>query len=131
PDNRRPVEYNLLEKSLTELNEINKGVEWKSLWDNRADGKIKTWFIKQFANARKNNPELFNKGRYQPVEVRGALKNYVLAFVREYKREWILVVIPLHTAAMEDGNFIDNTGWSETYISLPLYASSAFNVIKN
>ena len=131
PDNRRPIEYELMEKSLTEFKESANEECLKTLWEHRAGGSIKGWFVKLLAEIRKKNPDLFKHGRYQTVEVGGRLKNNVLAFVREYQREWILVVIPLHTAAMEDENVLDNTGWSETYINLPFYASSALNVLNN
>lgn len=131
PDNRRPIDYELLEKSLTDFKEGSNEERLKTLWQNRAGGSIKVWFVKLLAEIRKRNPDLFKYGRYQPVEVSGRLKNHVLAFVREYQRNWVLVVLPLHTAAFEDENVLDNAGWDETYINLPLYASSALNVLNN
>ena len=131
PDNRRPVKYDLLEASLNDFKAISGDEGLGALWRDREDGKIKAWFVKLLAETRKQNPELFARGNYQPVEVNGRLKDHVIAFIREYQREWILIVIPLNTAAIKNENVYNQSGWSETYLSLPIYASTANNVLRN
>jgi malto-oligosyltrehalose synthase/4-alpha-glucanotransferase len=131
PDNRRPVAYDLLEASLNKMKAINGEGGLKELWDNRKNGNIKAWFVKQLAETRKQDPDLFSRGIYLPVEVEGRLKDHVMAFVREYKRDWILVVVPLHTASMEYKLSFSDIDWSDTYITMPVFASSAFSVLSN
>src|SRR5690606_11863489 len=119
PDNRRPVDYNTLESQVTEFSVMDEYSGLKNLWANRSNGHIKTWFVKQLAGLRADYPDLFEKGSYKPLKAEGPLKEQVLAFTREYKTDWLLVVIPLHTASIEENNDHLLIDWSDTTIEVP------------
>jgi len=131
PDNRRPVDYNTLESQVTEFSVMDENSGLKNLWANRSNGHIKTWFVKQLAGLRADYPDLFEKGSYKPLKAEGPLKEQVLAFTREYKTDWLLVVIPLHTASIEENNDHLLIDWSDTTIEVPLTSSVAVNVLNN
>lgn len=107
PDNRRPVDYQQLQ------NIINSDVDIETLWNARNDGRIKVVVTKLLLDLRRENPNLFVTGKYIPLEVKGRYKDNVLAFARVYQNEAVVVVVPLHLARIEGGE------WGETSIVLP------------
>ncbi|MDF2431702.1 MAG: hypothetical protein JWP44_1333 [Mucilaginibacter sp.] len=116
PDNRRPVDYaghnNLLGKA--ERSSI------KTLWKNRFNGQIKTRLVKQLLEQRKQNPLLFAKGDYIPLEVKGKHAAHVLAFARCYKLTWYLTVVPLNTARLCIAQGKESEpDWEDTRVILP------------
>ncbi|WP_276133156.1 malto-oligosyltrehalose synthase [Polluticoccus soli] len=117
PDNRRPVDFSIRN---TWLNDIANAENLDELWANRHSGKIKLWLIYRLMNLRKQYSELFLKGKYIPIEVKGKYRNHLMAFMRRYKTEWCLTVIPLHTASMlKDGEGLNGFDWKDTRLVLP------------
>jgi (1->4)-alpha-D-glucan 1-alpha-D-glucosylmutase len=43
---------------------------------------------------RREQPELFRRGEYVPVEVEGELREQVIAYARRHKGQTLLVVVP-------------------------------------
>ncbi|WP_128546346.1 malto-oligosyltrehalose synthase [Larkinella soli] len=132
PDNRRPVDFELRGRRLTEMGEIGPGETpgdedepasdaalWNELWENRYDGRIKLWLTHRLLNERLQQPELFAEGHYLPLAVEGRYKENVFAFARRYKQTWYVVAVPLHTALLPDPPTEGRTDWGDTRILLP------------
>ncbi len=92
PDNRRPVDY---EKRKNILNEIkNPSNIIQKLLSTKEDGKIKLFLMYKALSVRRKFPELFQKGDYQPLEVRGLFKDNIIAFARRYENQFVITITP-------------------------------------
>jgi malto-oligosyltrehalose synthase/4-alpha-glucanotransferase len=122
PDNRRPVDYEYLKKSLDAVSETDEIEEvLQQLWSMRADARIKTWLVHRLLQLRTAHADLFAYGDYIPLQTEGRYKEHVLAFARRYKLEWVIVIVPLHLAALlhrEDKSELE-PDWSDTMVVLP------------
>lgn len=118
PDNRRPVDY---ETRMRWLDELQGEASPEALWDDRRSGKIKLWMTHVVATLRRERWEVFVKGDYVPLSVMGSYKQHVLAFARKYRKDVIIVVVPLHTAALakEQDVGLREIDWKETSVHLP------------
>lgn len=114
PDNRRAVDY---EKRNVILEDIEKATT-KKLWAERYSGKIKIWLTRRLSALRKEYREVFENGEYIPLEIKGKYKDYVLAFARKHKQEWIVVAVPLGIASLTNDEF-NAFDWLNTQILLP------------
>ncbi|WP_192821052.1 malto-oligosyltrehalose synthase [Rufibacter sp. LB8] len=125
PDNRRAVDYQKRQSWLEELNDydLNKQERlWEELWENRHDARIKLWLTRSLFTERKNNPALFAKGSYLPLEVEGEYKEHVLAYVRKHLQTWYVVAVPLHLAALakkQGVDTIEKIDWKDTKVIIP------------
>lgn len=120
PDNRRPVDYVRRKAYLDEISTIAPENQWTMLWEQRYNGKIKLWLTQYLLQLRKESPELFAKGDYVPLTVTGTGRKHILAFARKYRREWLVVIVPLHLGGMEtDFSALDIIDWEDTHVKLP------------
>ena len=124
PDNRRPVDYQKRMKFLQEMEDTPPSLN--HLWLERENGKIKLWLTTRLLALRQKYPDLFHYGAYNALEVQGALKENILAFSRSYREDILLVIIPLHTAALCERQQTDlfNLDWQDTCIYLPQHVGS-------
>lgn len=115
PDNRRAVDYR---KRMEMLEQISSGI---SLWDHRYEGTIKLWLTQALFQLRRQQPALFTSGSYIPLETEGSYKDHIMAFARIYRRQMLVVIIPLHTAVIskEQGVSVREIDWKDTYVQLP------------
>ena len=131
PDNRRPVDYELRSRLLDEEinNSQNPAELTELLWQNRYDGQIKQWLTYKLFQERKVAAELFAKGSYLPLQVKGAYQDYVMAYARHYQNKWYITVTPLHLAELcqEQGKSLPNLKWKNTRIILPPQAPAAWS----
>ena len=119
PDNRRLVDYKLRQKFLNELDTTSPDLI-TSLWDQRADGKIKLALVHTLFQLRKSKEALFASGNYRPVRIRGKYRRHFLGFSRNYEGDQVVVLIPLHLAALPSlkaPNF-PSFDWNNTRIDL-------------
>jgi len=77
PDNRRPVDFGVRHRLLTELEKNPKPSE---LLRNLPDGRAKLHVIRKGLEVRKNHPALFHGGEYTPLYADGGREENVLAF---------------------------------------------------
>jgi len=124
PDNRRPVNYDLRWLWLSEVtaeHAISPQSCWANLWANCFDGKIKLWLTHTLFTVRKHYGHVFANGQYLPIEVLGGHRQYVMAFARRHQQQTILVVVPLHLAALCKAQqcTIDKIDWKDTRLILP------------
>ena len=130
PDNRRPVDYT---RRLTYLEELEGRKADKKLfgelWKSASDGRIKLWLVQRLLQLRREHEDLFTQGDYTPLSIEGAYKEHVLAFARRYKRKWLIVALPLHTALLAGDQKKGplETDWKDTRIQLPRPLKGEYN----
>jgi (1->4)-alpha-D-glucan 1-alpha-D-glucosylmutase len=111
PDNRRPVDF---ARRIDALEDDATPVELMPHWQ---DGKVKQAVIRHALALRREVPDLFARGEYRPVEVRGPRAPHVVAFVRSRADAHCLVVVPLHCCHCEEQS--DEAVWHDTTLHLP------------
>jgi malto-oligosyltrehalose synthase len=124
PDNRRPVDYELRQQLMNELEtEANEEHEnlMSQLWEHRYSAKIKLWLIHALLSDRKENEAFFANADYIQLTVEGEHASNVLAFARRHQNEWYVVAVPLHLAAIceQQQQEILSVDWKDTRIVLP------------
>ncbi len=125
PDNRRPVDFGEMHRTLKNLKEqysLSPSKLFPSLTNNRENGHIKLWITHRLLRHRKENQSLYSSGEYIPLKVKGIHKKKILAFARHHKDKWHLTIIPLHISSFCESNKLINPGdidWKNTRVSLP------------
>src|SRR5260221_4131164 len=86
PDNRRPVDYELRQRLLSELDRRTESGNLPGLCaellNNYQDGRIKMWTTMQALRLRRDRREVFHQGRYRPLNANGPKQPPTLAFPR-------------------------------------------------
>ncbi len=135
PDNRRPVDYALRRKLLAELRDriekqLGDLVPWaKELLAHLTDGRAKLFVIERVLNFRKQHPQLFNEGRYSPLDANGTHGEHVCSYLRQAKGETVLVVVPRLVYRLTGGQERVPLGaevWSDTHVVMPADAAGAY-----
>ncbi len=96
PDNRHSVDYSTRSNLLNILKQ--KGEEdtlglVKHLMETPEDGRIKLYVTSKTLNFRLKHSELFQKGSYVPIEIKGTNKEHIIAFFREYEGKKIMIIV--------------------------------------
>jgi (1->4)-alpha-D-glucan 1-alpha-D-glucosylmutase len=128
PDNRRPVDYALRQRMLSELKErlaVEEGHRLPSLARDltvaKDDGRIKLYVTYRALHCRRDHPGLFAEGEYLPAQASGARQDYLFAFTRLLRGQRALVVVPrllaelVHNGSLPLGEEV----WQDTRIILP------------
>jgi (1->4)-alpha-D-glucan 1-alpha-D-glucosylmutase len=98
PDNRRAVDYPQRHAWLRDTR------NWDALRRDWRDGAVKARLSARLLQLRRDHPELFSKGDYQPLSVPHIAGLQVLAFQRRYRGQKLVVAIARATGA---GSAID------------------------
>jgi (1->4)-alpha-D-glucan 1-alpha-D-glucosylmutase len=123
PDNRRPVNYDLLRSLLNQLREA-EDQKMENLVDqlirDPVDGAIKLYVTRSALRFRRANRELFAKGSYTGLRVAGKKHRHVIAFSRSYRQRELVVVAGRFFALLgADGNLATGEEtWSDTAVVL-------------
>jgi (1->4)-alpha-D-glucan 1-alpha-D-glucosylmutase len=105
PDNRRPVDFALRRRLLSEVRDMSAQEAWRRI----EEGVPKLWLTERALRLRKERPAAFGaEGRYRPLAVTGAHSSRVVAFARGGD---VVTVVPRLTARL--------SSWSDTALSLP------------
>lgn len=88
PDNRRPVDFAARRAALASL----EAPDWSGLIKAWPDGRLKLAWTRHLLKLRNELAEIFTQGDYQPLEVRGAHADHVIAFARRRGRAAAIVV---------------------------------------
>jgi (1->4)-alpha-D-glucan 1-alpha-D-glucosylmutase len=88
PDNRRPVDFHARSAELETIGQP----AWEALAANWGDGRIKFALTRRLLALRRQLPELFAHGSYEPIEVTGAHHDELVAFARSNGRDAVIVV---------------------------------------
>ena len=128
PDNRRPVDYEVRHRQLTDL-QARVRTAGKHLRDlteelvaTRTDGRIKLYIIWRLLTCRRDFPGLFTEGAYVPLDADGPQRDHVFAFQRSLQDRHVLVVVPrLLTQLAPNPPQLPMGGevWSDTTLLLP------------
>lgn len=102
PDNRHPVDFNPLRRSLQQqqerlasASEPRARAEYISeLLDSRADGRLKLFVMATALQLRRGNPDLFTVGEYIPLELKGTYRDCAVAFARRHGPNVSITVVP-------------------------------------
>jgi (1->4)-alpha-D-glucan 1-alpha-D-glucosylmutase len=118
PDNRRPVDFSQRQRLLAEL----EGATASDLMRGWQDGREKLFVARTLLALRREHPDLFAAGDYQPLEIGdGRNSDRVCAFSRFRDPETLVVAVPRLTWALyKDGASAD---WGATEIALPKRSS--------
>jgi (1->4)-alpha-D-glucan 1-alpha-D-glucosylmutase len=114
PDNRRPVDYKMRATMLEDIRRREAEdrialVRDLAVAPEREEMKLfVTYHALAFRAARR---DLFGRGEYIPLEVRGGRARHVVAFARRLERQWAIAVAPRWTVGLTD--------WADTELILP------------
>jgi (1->4)-alpha-D-glucan 1-alpha-D-glucosylmutase len=95
PDNRRPVDFDLHRRLMSQLIEGEKGdlAELvRRLLHNPGDGAIKLYLTRRALRFRKANRSLFAQGHYYPLKADGDRRTHVVAFARKKRATTVIVI---------------------------------------
>ncbi|GAB4091876.1 malto-oligosyltrehalose synthase [Flaviaesturariibacter terrae] len=123
PDNRRPVDYDRRRDWLETLAEGNES-KGSELWAARTDGRVKFWLTLRLLQLRREDPRFFAEADYEPVALEGAFQRHVFAFLRRHGNRALLVLLPLHSAALAED--ITDFDWKDTRLVLPTELGSGW-----
>jgi (1->4)-alpha-D-glucan 1-alpha-D-glucosylmutase len=116
PDNRRPVDF----CKRRAWAEAGPATEWRSLSERWRDGQIKFALTRRLLEIRSTWPDVFSDGNYEPVEVRGADSERVIAFSRQSGRNRILIAVGRNLSRLTgDGMQWPTQGWNATLHPAP------------
>jgi (1->4)-alpha-D-glucan 1-alpha-D-glucosylmutase len=125
PDNRRPVDYALRERLLSELDRKaeagNLPALCAELLENYQDGRIKLWTTMQALRLRRDRRDLFHPGRYRPLHAIGMKRQHVVAFAREQHNHVAIVAVPRLSYTLAGGSLRAPLGelWETTELPVP------------
>jgi len=127
PDNRRPVDFELRRRMLDDLkakfeNDRKSNLEsCGDLVSDREPGAVKLFLIWRVLNFRKERREIFDFGDYLPLAAAGAKEQHVCAFVRQWKDQVVIAVVPRLVCGLTGGVELHPFGriWEKTELILP------------
>jgi (1->4)-alpha-D-glucan 1-alpha-D-glucosylmutase len=127
PDNRRSVDFAkrmslLAQVESAQTNPLSVAEELRQSW---RDARIKLYLLWRSLNFRKQHPDLFAKGNFLAVSVTGGRKENVTAFLRQYKKQSLLAIVPrwLARATALRPCTADEEFWRDTQVVLDKAAS--------
>jgi (1->4)-alpha-D-glucan 1-alpha-D-glucosylmutase len=130
PDNRQPVDFELRQKLLDELQrhaqEDLPGLtrELVLAWP---DPRIKLFVVWRALGLRRRAVEVFRDGEYLPLTPEGARTEHVFGFARRKENRWAALAVPRFTRLLaNDPVQAIRTGWGETALALPDGAPSSW-----
>lgn len=129
PDNRGPVDFAKRTFLLNRLHETaNCGCAQGigEMLSNWRDARVKLHVLKSALKARHENPELFLRGDYRPLEVTGDHKDRALAFARTLGNDWAVAVVARCVASL-NAPVVDAERrgfWGSTSLVLPQNSSA-------
>lgn len=141
PDNRRPVDFHRRQEMLAELQRFmavapaNLAARAGQLLQTMTDGRVKMYVLWKTLAFRRRHSELFERGTYLPLTVKGRKKEHLCAFMRTSAEHQIIVVVPRLAARLlgndESRLPLGPEVWSNTEVVLPdnLPAQSYSNVL--
>ena len=107
PDNRRSVDFSLRQDLLAQVSSRTPTLqEWHS-------GAIKMHVIAALLRFRREHPQLFSEGQYQPLAVTGSLADSVFAYARRWNSESALVLCGRFPAMREIAG-----SWGDTALEM-------------
>ncbi len=106
PDNRRPVDFDVRRRLLTELDQLTID----EVMARSDEGLSKLWLVSRTLRLRQRHPELFANSSYEPVLAEGRSASHLFGFVRAGRVITLATRLPLGLDAAG--------GWADTTIDL-------------
>lgn len=110
PDNRRPINYNARQSSLGAVQAMPAPA---SIGDLIGQVNAKTWLIHRVLDVRRRLADLFARGAYTPLVVRGPHARHLVAFERRAGEDHVIVIAPRLVEPL-----LKVTDWSDMSIQL-------------
>lgn len=134
PDNRRPVDYGLRMNYLADFRSFSKSnlkKKIKSLRLNYHSGKIKMFLINKALIQRRRDKEIYQKGEYLPLNIKGVAAENFISYARIFGNDWRIVVTPIIVTNMFNfGNLTPENGqFKDLCIELPANAPSEWDMV--
>jgi (1->4)-alpha-D-glucan 1-alpha-D-glucosylmutase len=123
PDNRRPVDYQQRRVALSETLLQDPG---------GAPDRLKFHVLHRLLLLRRQNPEVFASGSYEPLQVEGEAAEHVIAFARRFANKTILVLAGrlIRTLMNKNGEFEPGSKlWKGTRITSPCFRGNRFTEV--
>jgi (1->4)-alpha-D-glucan 1-alpha-D-glucosylmutase len=121
PDNRRPVDYARRHTLVRELKDVLERPDRfdavQDLVHHSADGRIKLYLILAALHCRRIHADVFEQGRYVPLEAEGPEARHLLTFARLHEAHMVMVAVPRLVAL----RFAEarSSIWDETWVTMP------------
>ena len=125
PDNRRPIDYARRREMLTQIENVPAN-ELIQCWP---DGRIKMRLTQRLLHLRRENPELFREGIYEPINFGGAFADCAIGFVRRHRDGAIIVIVPRLSSRVGFPPIGDR--WQDTHVILPAGLSDLRDVFSD
>jgi len=112
PDNRRPVSFAARGRGLQQSSFADMAKHWR-------DGRIKQAVIARTLSLRRAQPLLFAEGSYEPLDVRGAFADRVIAIARKHQGNVAVVVVPRIASSLlrhDDRIVFEANAWRDTAV---------------
>jgi (1->4)-alpha-D-glucan 1-alpha-D-glucosylmutase len=123
PDNRRPVAYDERWRLLKAIGRVPSDplTQVAELLENRDDGRVKLFVIARALATRRQRKDVFQSGRYLPLEASGTSRRHIVAFARETGGRWCVAVAPRFLTALvgEGQDPLGKNVWRDTAVMLP------------
>jgi (1->4)-alpha-D-glucan 1-alpha-D-glucosylmutase len=106
PDNRRPIDFGVREAAIADLAARLKAPDqrpalFKTLMDEWRDGRVKQATIALLLALRRDDPELFASGDYQPLVIEGDRSDWAFGYLRASGDRKLAVVMARYPAHRE------------------------------
>ncbi|MCL5989701.1 MAG: malto-oligosyltrehalose synthase [Candidatus Thermoplasmatota archaeon] len=115
PDNRIPANFSLLSQELEYVVDQYQKGNFSAFLENLSNGRLKLLTSYVLLNLRKRSNVFL--GEYVPLSIHGKLKDNLIAFSRVYKKETMIVVVPIKIASL-NGDLPLSTVWKDTRLIL-------------
>jgi len=99
PDNRRPVDFAERAAAL----KATEPPHWEALAQHWPDGRIKLAWTRNLLKLRREFPDLFARGDYEPMEVSGPHRDHVIAFARRLGHHAVISAVARWLAPLSNG----------------------------
>lgn len=131
PDNRQPVDHSTRERLLEGLRaDTPDAAPCVSLLSAMENGAAKLHLVRSVLTLRREQPELFERGAYVPLEATGSLAAHVVAYARSHKESTLIAVAPRLAYTLMEGETRQPMGqaaWKDTV--LPVAEGAWRNVL--
>ncbi|MDN5872342.1 MAG: hypothetical protein L0H73_16715 [Nitrococcus sp.] len=127
PDNRRPVDYALRKRLLSDvrtivIDEADTPKRLGALLENLKDGRLKLYLTRQTLMLRQRHRALFQHGDYRALTARGERAEHICAFARRYETDIAVIATGRWfalLAAASEGTALSEPAWDHTWVEAP------------
>jgi len=133
PDNRRAVDFDHRRNMLTTLQKLaaldseQRRVGVKAMCDTLQDGRAKMLVVSSALALRKKCPEVFQQGKYLPLNVRGQQTANICAYARIAGKRIVITVAPrffVELLGKTERFPLGENIWGNTVVELPFHLSN-------